>query len=65
MTNISKKTIHHLFLIDESGSMQRLSEAIMTNVHEMLDAVRSLAQKSSDVNHVVTLLTFNGTRIKA
>jgi hypothetical protein len=64
MTNISKKTIHHLFLIDESGSMQRLSEAIISNVHEMLDAVRALAQKSTEINHVVTLLTFNGIRIK-
>ena len=37
----------------------------MTNVHEMLDAVQTLAEKSRDVAHLVTLLSFNGTGIKA
>lgn len=53
-----KKTVHQIFIIDSSGSMERMKEEVITGFR---DQIKSMAeeQKNNNVNYLVSLVTFS------
>lgn len=53
------KRVHHLIVLDESGSMESIYKAALTGVNESLQSIRSNNLAHPDQEHTVTLVTFD------
>ena len=60
-----KKQIHNLIILDESGSMEMIKEATINGFHELATQMQSLSKESSNQQHFISLVTFNGDGIKS
>lgn len=56
------KRVHHLIVLDESGSMDSIYKAALTGVNESLQSIRSNNLAHADQEHTVTLVTFDSWR---
>ena len=54
-----KTRIFNLIIIDESGSMQSIKKAAIDSVNETIQSIRAAAEKYSDQEHMVSLVTFH------
>ena len=57
--NDSKKRVHNLIIVDESGSMSIIRKQAFTGMNETLQTVRQMQKKFPDQAQRVTLLTFD------
>lgn len=59
-----KMRVHNLILLDESGSMGYIYEAVLTGVNETLQTIRCALADHPDQEHRVTLVTFDSYNYK-
>ena len=57
--NDSKKRVHNLIIVDESGSMEVIRKQAFVGMNETLQTVRKMQEKFPDQEQFVTLLTFD------
>ena len=53
-------TIHHVFIIDKSGSMATARNATVTGINEQIQNIKQLAVQFPGQQHLTTLVLFNG-----
>lgn len=56
--------IHHLIILDESGSMQSIRRQTMDTFNEMMSHNEQLIAENPDQEHRLSFFTFNGKGIK-
>jgi len=65
---MNKKTttehIHHLLILDESGSMQSIRRQTMDTFNEIMSHNKQLISDNPDQEHRLSFFTFNGRGIK-
>lgn len=59
-----KVRVHNLILLDESGSMGYIYDAVLTGVNETLQTIRRALTDHPDQEHRVTLVTFDSYNYK-
>ena len=59
----SKKRVHNLIIVDESGSMSIIRKQAFVGMNETLQTVRKMQEKFPDIEQKVTLITFDSERI--
>lgn len=58
---MSKTNIHHVIILDRSGSMFSIAQETITGFNEVIEQIREDADENSDTqNHFVSLVVFNG-----
>ncbi|MFN3939705.1 MAG: VWA domain-containing protein [Chitinophagales bacterium] len=60
----SKTTIHHLMILDESGSMQNIRTETITAFNELMSHNKNLVADHPDQAHFLSFFTFNGKGIR-
>ena len=60
----SKKRVHNLIIVDESGSMSIIRKQAFVGMNETLQTVRNMQEKFPDIEHKVTLITFDSEHTK-
>lgn len=60
---MNKKQIHNLIILDESGSMGMIKSATIQGCQNLAKKIISLSDESSEHEHIVSLVTFNGKGI--
>jgi Mg-chelatase subunit ChlD len=55
-----KHQVHHLIILDESGSMESIKKSTISGFNELVQTAKGAEEKFSDQEHFVTLVTFNG-----
>ena len=60
----SKKRVHNLIIVDESGSMSIIRKQAFTGMNETLQTVRKMQEKYPDIEQKVTLITFDSDHTK-
>jgi hypothetical protein len=64
MKEKSKKNIHNLIILDESGSMESIRKETLSGFNELVQSIQQNQTAFPDQNHLITLVTFNGQGIK-
>lgn len=59
-----KTRIHNLIILDESGSMESIKRATIYGMNETVQSIRDAQKKHDDQEHIVSLVSFNGSDIK-
>ena len=54
-----KTKIYNLIIIDESGSMNYIKQAVIDNVNETIQTIRAAQNEHEEQEHYVSLVTFN------
>lgn len=57
---MSKKQIHNLIILDESGSMDSVKETTIQGLNETVQTIKGLSEKYPNQEHYITFVTFNG-----
>ena len=52
--------VHHVFIIDASGSMRSLRKATIDGFNEQVQNIRQLERNNPNARNLVTLVVFNG-----
>ena len=60
----SKKRVHNLIIVDESGSMSIIRKQAFVGMNETLQTVRKMQEKFPDIEQKVTLITFDSEHTK-
>lgn len=60
-----KTRIFNLIILDESGSMQSIKQAAINGMNETVQSICDAQKKHEDQEHVVTLVTFNSSKIES
>ena len=60
----TKQHIHHLVILDESGSMQSIRRQTMDTFNEIMSHNKQLVSDNQDQEHRLSFFTFNGRGIK-
>ena len=60
----SKKRVHNLIIVDESGSMSIIRKQAFVGMNETLQTVRNMQEKFPDIEQKVTLITFDSEHTK-
>lgn len=60
----AKTTIHHLFILDESGSMSSVRQKTIDAFNELMSHNTNLISENPDQEHRLTFITFNGRGVK-
>ncbi len=63
-TENSRRNVHNLIILDESGSMNSIKKATLSGFNELVENIRSLENKFPEQTHFVSLFTFNSSGIK-
>lgn len=58
-TSDTKKRVHNLIILDESGSMMSIYRPALTGVNETLQTIRGAQDEHKDQEHFVTLVAFD------
>jgi Mg-chelatase subunit ChlD len=61
---MSKKQIHNLIILDESGSMQTIKKPTINGFNEVVQTIKGAREKFPEQEHFISLFTFNGDGIK-
>jgi hypothetical protein len=61
---MSKKQIHNLIVLDESGSMQSIKQPTINGFNEVVQTIKGARDKFPEQEHFISLFTFNGDGIK-
>jgi len=56
--------IHHLIILDESGSMQSIADQTISSFNALMQQNQSLLSENPDQEHRISFFTFNGKGIK-
>lgn len=59
-----KTRIHNLIILDESGSMESIKRAAINGMNETVQSIRDAQKKHEDQEHIVSLVSFNSSKIK-
>lgn len=59
-----KTRIFNLIILDESGSMETIRQAAINGMNETVQSICDAQKKHEDHEHMVTLVTFNSSKIK-
>jgi len=57
-----KKKVYNLIIIDESGSMSGIQNTALSGTNETIQTIRTSQQEDSNLEHYLTLVTFNSGR---
>ncbi len=60
-TPAERTNVHHVFILDASGSMKGLQQQTITGFNEQVQNIRQLEQQFPNQRNLVTLVVFNGT----
>lgn len=60
----NKHKVYNLIVLDESGSMHSIKNEIISGFNEVVQTVKTVAQKFPEQEHFISLVTFNGDAIK-
>ncbi|HET8962815.1 MAG TPA: vWA domain-containing protein [Chitinophagales bacterium] len=60
----AKTTIHHLFILDESGSMSSVRQKTIDAFNELMSHNTNLISEYPDQEHRLSFITFNGRGVK-
>lgn len=60
-TPTERTNVHHVFILDASGSMKGLRQQTITGFNEQVQNIRQLEQQFPNQRNLVTLVVFNGT----
>lgn len=60
----AKPTIHHLFILDESGSMSSIRQQTISAFNELMSHNTNLLAANPDQEHRLSFVTFNGKGIR-
>ncbi|MBK6729796.1 MAG: VWA domain-containing protein [Bacteroidetes bacterium] len=60
----AKTTIHHLFILDESGSMSSVRQQTIDAFNELMSHNTNLISENPDQEHRLSFITFNGCGVK-
>ena len=65
-TDVVKRIVHNLIILDESGSMESIKQATVTGFNEIVQTIKGVEEQYPDQQQFVSLITFNGlgTKIK-
>lgn len=58
-TTSSRRRIHNLIIVDESGSMQAIYKSALLGLNNTLKTIRSAQEENPDQMHLVHMCTFN------
>ena len=58
----TKHQVHNLIILDESGSMNPIRNAIIRAFNEIVQTVKGIENKFPEQEHFITFVTFNGLR---
>ena len=56
----TKHQVHNLIILDESGSMQPIKNAIIQGFNEIVQTVKGIGKQYPEQEHFITLVSFNG-----
>lgn len=56
-----RTVVHHVFILDASGSMRSLRQQTITGFNEQVQNIRQLEQRFPNQRNLVTLVVFSGT----
>jgi hypothetical protein len=59
----TKHEVHNLILLDESGSMESIKNAIIQGFNEIVQTVKGIAMQYPEQMHIISFYTFNGLGI--
>lgn len=62
--NSDIQNVYNLIIIDESGSMKRIEEEAVNGLNETFQTIADAQKEHTKQRHYVSLVTFNGKRIK-
>ena len=62
--NSDFQNVYNLIIIDESGSMKRIEEEAVKGLNETFQTIADAQKEHTQQRHYVSLVTFNGKRIK-
>lgn len=54
------RQVHNLILLDESGSMQSISNAIIQGFNEVVQTIKGVAEKYPEQEHRVSFISLMG-----
>lgn len=60
-TPSERTNVHHVFILDASGSMSGLRQQTITGFNEQVQNIRQLEQRFPNQRNLVTLVVFSGT----
>lgn len=65
-TDGTRRIVHNLIILDESGSMGSIKQATVTGFNEIVQTIKGVEEQFPDQQQFVSLITFNGlgTKIK-
>lgn len=55
----TRRRVHNLIILDESGSMQSIYQPALTGVNETLQTIREAQKEHTDQAHFITLVAFD------
>ena len=60
-----KQRVFNLIILDQSGSMYSIQRQAIAGVNETFQTIREACHKHEDQEHIVTLVAFNTSEVKA
>lgn len=54
------KSVHNLIILDESGSMMPIKNAIITGFNEVVQTIKGAQQQFPEQKHTISFFSFNG-----
>jgi Mg-chelatase subunit ChlD len=59
-SNETRRKVHNLIILDESGSMETIKKPIMQGFNEIVQTMKGIAQQFPDQEHFISAVSFNG-----
>ena len=63
-TTMEKIQVYNLFILDESGSMMDIRDAVMSGFNEIMETIKGAAVQFPNQIHDISFFSFNGLGIK-
>lgn len=60
----TKEKVFNLIILDESGSMHSIKNEIVSGFNEVVQTIKTVAQRFPEQEHYISFVTFNGDSIK-
>ena len=59
-----KHQVHNLIILDESGSMNNIKQAIIDGFNELVQTIHGIEKKFPEQKHFISFITFNSLEQK-
>ena len=60
----TKKQVHNLIILDESGSMDFIKSAVIKGFNEIVETMQIIAGREPEQEHLISMVSFNGAEHK-